>query len=202
MEAAVQWSKIPTLEEKYNSTKLDVKIKQPTVVCVLLITDSIDLGQSNNLEIQLKGNQTNRISLWWAPAQLWKLTCTWSDPPGGRWLAGSRRTWARWPSGSPAGGGGGARWLLRKYFRKYFNLYFAPSHNMSARKNILNFQIFENLIKIHKSLNLNIFSQSVFAYIYQPWILTPFHADSDILRVSTEEGKEVPFSFLETTKKL
>ena len=41
MEAAVQWSKIPTLEEKYNSTKLDVKIKSPTVVCLLLIFSQI-----------------------------------------------------------------------------------------------------------------------------------------------------------------
>ena len=50
-------------DEKYNSNKLDVKIKQPTVVCLLLITDSIDLGQSNNLEIKLKENQTNRMKL-------------------------------------------------------------------------------------------------------------------------------------------
>ena len=42
----------------------------------------------------------------------------------------------------------------------------------------------------------------VYVYVYQPLILTPFQADSDILRVSTEEGREVPFSFLETTKKL
>ena len=41
---------------------------------------------------------------------------------------------------------------------KYFNFYSTRSHNTSAPKNIRKcFQIFENLIKIHKSLNLNIF---------------------------------------------
>lgn len=112
--------------------------------------------------------------------------------------------------------GRGGSW---KYFnilwRKYFNVLILLSSAISVTTRLSGkiSGTFSNIWKFnknHKSLNLNILSvSSLFPVcvclclcLDQPLILTPFHADSDILRVSTEEGREVPFSFLETTKKL
>ena len=203
-------------EIQFNQIGCENKITASCLPAFDHFTDLIDLGQSNNLEIKLKENQTNRMKLWWTEhsfwscivlysvlSQLWTLNWPVLD------LILRVRDGRRVPDELEPGGRVGlqlqevrGRGGSCKYF-KYFNFYSALRHNTTARENIRNcFQIFENLIKIHKSLNLNIFSQSVFVYFYQPWILVPSHADSDILRVSTEEGKEVPFSFLETTKKL
>ena len=206
MEAAVQWSKIPTLEEKYNSTKLDVKIKSPTVVCLLLIFSQIwltsvsqTIWRSNSKGIRQIESLSDEPQLssenWPVLDLILRVGDGWRVPdelePGGR--VGLQLEEVR--------GRGGSWENISENILISIRLRSQSQHVCPEK-----YPELSNIWKFNK--NPQKFEFEYFNFfpvcvcLYQPWILTPFQADSDILRVSTEEGKEVPFSFLETTKKL